>query len=498
MAENNFGEALLSNVREFLDSSPDCVLVCDYQTHQYLYINQTTCTMTGYSRKELLSLEASQLTGQSRRQIRRLHRLAKVSAGAGYVDEPRLMASKEQDRRGWWESHFRYKVVQGRELVLIVSREVTRRVLAEHAAIRAKKIYAALSATNEAIIRSSSPDELFKSVCDAAIASGGMTTAAVLMPRPGSGLLETRAMAGFGREAMVEMVISTAPDCPEGQGLNGRAFRSGKPQVTEDFLKDPRTRHWHDLVRSRTRVKSAAAVPILRAGSAIGTLYLCSRERRAFDEEIIGLLVRMADNLSYALQTFEREEERRQAEERAHYLATHCSLTGLPNRNLLAELLEQTIASVDRTGHKPAIMFIDLDHFKKINDTWGHDIGDRVLEQVASRLRGVLRSHDVLARLGGDEFVVLAQNIERQAHAVRVAEKLLQAAREPLEIGNRSFRVSFSIGISLYPDHGLHQQDLMKAADLAMYVAKENGKNTWSVFGQPAGQSVAAGLAEFR
>lgn len=496
MKDDSFGKDLLWDLGEFLDSSPDCILVCDYHTLQYLYVNQTTCTMSGFSRPELLEMHAFEFTRQPREEIVRIYGRAREAGDRGYTDRPHLMSSKDESRRGWWEPHFRYKVVSGREVVVIVSREVSRRVLAERAAERTKRIYAALSATNEAIIRSTSPDELFQAVCDAAIDSGGMTTAVVLMPKPGSDLLETQAMAGFGRDVMEVTVISTDPERPEGQGLNGTAFRTRQPQVTDDFLEDRRTSHWHGLVRSQTRLKSAASVPILRGSRAIGTLYLCARERRAFDNEIIGLLARMADNLSFALQTFEREEERRQAEERAHYLATHCSLTGLPNRNLLADLLEQAIASVDRTGHKPAIMFIDLDHFKDINDNWGHDVGDRVLELIASRLRQELRDHDVLARLGGDEFVVLVQNIDRRAHAVRVAEKLLATAREPLEVDGQSFRVSFSIGISLYPEHGRDQKGLMKAADLAMYVAKDKGKNTWAVSDHGDPETTSAGVIE--
>jgi diguanylate cyclase (GGDEF)-like protein len=212
-------------------------------------------------------------------------------------------------------------------------------------------------------------------------------------------------------------------------------------------------------------------------------MYLCSRERRAFDEEIIGLLVRLADNIAFALQSFEGEQVRREAEERAHYLATHCSLTGLPNRNLLSDLLEQAIASAGRTGHNPAIMFVDLDNFKQINDNWGHDTGDRVLEQMAGRLRCVLRDHDVLARLGGDEFVVLVQNIDRREHAQRVAEKLLAAAQDPVQVDGQPLVVTLSIGVSLYPYHGLTHRALMKASDLAMYQAKENGRNTWALSG---------------
>jgi len=128
-------------------------------------------------------------------------------------------------------------------------------------------------------------------------------------------------------------------------------------------------------------------------------------------------------------------------------------------------------------------MFVDLDNFKEINDTWGHDMGDRVLERVAMRLQDMLREHDVLARLGGDEFVVLVQDIDRREHAVRVAEKLLEALREPVVVDNLSLTITLSIGISLYPDHGKDHKALMKAADLAMYQAKERGKNTWAISG---------------
>jgi diguanylate cyclase (GGDEF)-like protein/PAS domain S-box-containing protein len=484
MNEDGFGNDLERDFREILDSSPDCILVCDYETHRYLYVNETTCVMTGYSRPELLSMHVSELTLQDREEVSESYEYARQGGKNGYTDEPRLLLSKDRSRRGWWESHFRLKVIDGRDVIFIVSREVTRQILAERAASRATKIYAALSAANEAIIHSSSPEELFQAVCDAAIESGGMTTAAMLMPRPGSDLMELKAMAGKGRNILEADVISTDPQRPEGRGLIGEAFHTGKPCVTDDYLQDTRTTHWHALVRNHTRLKSAASVPIVRNGRSVGTLYLSSRERRAFDEEIVGLLVRMADNLAFALQNFEHEDKRRLAEERAHYLATHCGLTGLPNRNLLTDLLDQAIASVSRTGHKPAIMFIDLDRFKEINDSCGHDIGDAVLQKISVRLQEVLRENDVLARLGGDEFVVLLQNIDCHEHAVRVAEKLLAASGEPMMVEGQSFTVTLSIGISLYPEHGNHQQALMKAADLAMYVAKDKGKNTWALSGE--------------
>lgn len=483
MAGDGFKEGLQINLGTLLNSSPDCILVCDVRTLQYLYVNQTTCDMTGYSADELLTMTAPDLTGQPPEHVRAVYENARQAAERGYTDEPRLLVNKTRSRRGWWQAHFRHRTIEGREVVVIVSREVTRRLLAERAAARTQKIYAALSATNEAIIRLSSREELFQAVCDAAIDSGGLTTAAILMPRPGSDILETKAMAGYGREVLEDTIISIDPDKPEGRGLNGNAFRSRQPCVSNDYFRDRRTGPWHRQMRSRTLLKAVASVPILQGGEAVGTLHLCSREKNAFDEEIVGLLVRMADNIAFALRTIESEEERREAEEKAHYLATHCGLTGLPNRNLLSDLLDQTIASVNRTGHNPALMFVDLDNFKEINDTWGHDMGDRVLERVAMRLQDTLREHDVLARLGGDEFVVLVQDIDRREHAVRVAEKLLDALREPVVVDDLSLTITLSIGISLYPDHGNDQQALMKAADLAMYQAKERGKNTWAISG---------------
>lgn len=492
MAGDHFDQDLQKNLGAFLDSSPDCILVCDTRSLRYLYINQTTCDMSGYSRDDLLSMTAPELTGQAPDAIRETYQRARELGDRGLMDEPRLLVDKSGSRRGWWEAHFRYQEIEGRPVVMIVSREVTRRVLAELAAARTKKIYAALSATNEAIIRLTSKEELFQAVCDAAIDSGGLSSAALLMPRSGSDVMQLMAVAGLGREVLEKIVISIDPEKPEGRGLTGTAFRTGQPAVSNDYFKDRRTSPWQRTMRSSTKLKAVASVPIVQNGKSLGTLHLTSRERNAFDDEIVSLLVRLADNIAFALEAFDREEERRAAEDRAQYLATHCSLTGLPNRTLLTELLERAIASVSRTGHHPALMFVDLDNFKQINDTWGHDTGDRVLKLMADRLRQVLRGHDVLARLGGDEFVVLVQNIGSHERAGRVAEKLLLAAQTPVEVDGLSLEVTLSIGVSLYPHHGRDQRALMKSADLAMYQAKEQGRNTWALAGATAPEGAPA------
>ncbi len=170
------------------------------------------------------------------------------------------------------------------------------------------------------------------------------------------------------------------------------------------------------------------------------------------------------------------------AEERIQYLATHDTLTGLPNRFMFSELLNNAIAASARNGTSFAVLFIDLDRFKYVNDTLGHDNGDRLLREIATRFRQSLRAADVLARLGGDEFVILAQSPSDAAQAARIANKILAAAVRPIVLKGQECRVTASMGIAMYPMNGEDEQALMKNADIAMYYAKEEGKNNFQFY----------------
>jgi diguanylate cyclase (GGDEF)-like protein/PAS domain S-box-containing protein len=171
--------------------------------------------------------------------------------------------------------------------------------------------------------------------------------------------------------------------------------------------------------------------------------------------------------------------ERKKDEERIQFLADHDALTSLPNRVMFSELLNMAIASAQRNNRKFAVLFIDLDHFKVINDTLGHDAGDTLLQEMGTRIRDTVRTSDVVARLGGDEFVVLVQEVGEPAQVETVARKILSALVEPMVIGGQECRVSASLGICMYPADAQTEQSLMKNADTAMYHAKEAGKNTY-------------------
>jgi diguanylate cyclase (GGDEF)-like protein/PAS domain S-box-containing protein len=183
---------------------------------------------------------------------------------------------------------------------------------------------------------------------------------------------------------------------------------------------------------------------------------------------------------------------RKIAEDRVHYLATHDGLTGLPNRAMFGELLSLGVETARRHGTLCAVLFIDLDRFKIINDSLGHEAGDVLLREVASRLRTCVRASDVVARLGGDEFVVLLQDIDNQAEVSAVARSMLSAAMRPVVILGQECRVTASIGICVHPAEGQNDDALLKNADMAMYLAKEEGKNNFQFY-TPALQAGAAG-----
>ncbi len=196
--------------------------------------------------------------------------------------------------------------------------------------------------------------------------------------------------------------------------------------------------------------------------------------------EVLGTTYRAGPRL-LAQCTFRDIRARKEAEARVRYLALHDALTGLPNRTLLMDRLTQSIASARRDGSQIGLLLLDLDHFKHINDSLGHFVGDALLEEVARRLRGVLRESDTPARLGGDEFVVAAR-LEKPGDAEILAQRILEAFRPVAKVGRHDLHIGSSIGIALYPGDGDNPAALLQAADTAMYQAKKKGRGSYRLF----------------
>ncbi len=204
---------------------------------------------------------------------------------------------------------------------------------------------------------------------------------------------------------------------------------------------------------------------------------------RSAHDELEQRVSARTSELSAANQQLQAEVfERLQAEQRIWHVAHHDGLTGLPNRTLLHDRLEQALTQAERQGQRAAVIFLDLDRFKTINDTLGHAIGDELLKHVAARLSAVIRAVDTVSRLGGDEFVVVMTGIAGPHDAAVVAQKIIDSLAPAVQIEGHTLRATPSLGIALFPEDGVQALQLMKNADTAMYHAKARGRNTYEFF----------------
>jgi two-component system cell cycle response regulator len=230
------------------------------------------------------------------------------------------------------------------------------------------------------------------------------------------------------------------------------------------------------------------AVLRLRASAPSATLLVCS----GLDDETLALqlvllgaqdyLLKEACNEQSLLRTLRFARERKRAEERLAQMAFYDPLTGLANRSKFEENAQQALSRARRRNTRLACMFIDLDGFKAINDSLGHEMGDLLLQDVAERMRQVFRDYDTIARLGGDEFAILLTDIDNCGDVSHIAARLCDRLSEPVAVNRHELQVTASVGISVYPDAADSVADLLRCADEAMYDSKRAGKNRYSFF----------------
>ena len=229
-------------------------------------------------------------------------------------------------------------------------------------------------------------------------------------------------------------------------------------------------------------------LPVAIDGETCDLLAFFSRGPNCGDDEALQAMTVVAAQLGHFLQ-------RRHAEENLQYVATHDALTGLPNRREFNNSLGNALVAAEREQHRVAVLYVDLDRFKNINDALGHSAGDEVLRTCARRFREALRDSDLVAQISGDEFSVLLEHCPDPAAATAVARKLLDAAAAPMVVQGQEISVSASVGISLYPEDGLHAEALVKNADIAMFRAKENGRNGYQFYSTNINTHTAERLA---
>jgi len=477
---------------------------------------------------------------------------------------------------------------------------------------RLTKFYKAISEVNQAIVRMDEEASLFPLVCRMAVDFGGMKMAWIGQLNEANEVIEP--VVSYGEaEYLNGLVISSKEDRPEGRGPSAIAFRENRNVVVNDFKLDDISAPW--CARAlHYGWESSGSFPIPRSGKPFAVFTVYHSHAGAFDAEMTGVIDEMSRDISFALDSFDRENERKRAEQELHIAATafdtqegivitdrnnriirvnraftrltgysdteaigqtpamlksgrqdaafyrslwetlirdkywqgeiwnrrkdgeiylewltitavideneevthyvgvfsditrhreadekiyrlafYDPLTLLPNRRLLRDRLQQALGFSARHKSHGAILFIDLDNFKILNDTRGHDVGDLLLVEVAKCLQNCVRSDDTVVRQGGDEFVVLLEDlnedVQQAAAAARdVGEKILAAINQPFVLQGVEYHSSSSIGISLFCGDGVGLDDLLKYADTAMYQAKTSGRNTLRFF-DPAMQT---------
>jgi diguanylate cyclase (GGDEF)-like protein/PAS domain S-box-containing protein len=227
------------------------------------------------------------------------------------------------------------------------------------------------------------------------------------------------------------------------------------------------------------RAYGKAAYPLVdRVGSLREEWDLMRKDGTIFSAEIVTSPIRSVDGTTTGYICIIRDiTERKRAEEELAYMATHDSLTGMPNRTLFSDRLTMGLTQARRSKKNLAVMLLDLDYFKDVNDTLGHSTGDQLLRAVGSRLSRLLRKGDTIARIGGDEFLLLLPELLQIEYATTLAQKILHAFREPFVLNDHQIHITTSIGIAIFPDDGDNADALMKNADIAMYRAKNKGRD---------------------
>jgi diguanylate cyclase (GGDEF)-like protein/PAS domain S-box-containing protein len=572
------------------------------------------CRMLGYERDQVLAMNVADWDWTlSPEELSRLLK-GQIGSGATTTFETRFRTRDGLVRD--IEITNRPVLLDGQWVLHNAARDITERKESDQQIRRLKDIYAALSQTNQCIVRCQSRDELFKTICGIAIRFGHFRMAWIGLIDAARNTVDPIEWAGEGLGYLEGLRISTDPSSPFHGGPVSQAVIRGKFQVINDYVKATEHAAWHERAKI-FGFRSLASFPLHTKGRIIGALNLYSSEVDFFRAELVDLLDEMAFDISHALDRLQTEAERKalefelaklslaveqspvtvimtdlngniqyanpaftiasgyerdevlgrnprflasgetpkaeyedmwnrikggapwrgrfhnrrkdgtlfweeavvapvrdadgtvkkfigikqditkrvEAEENLAFLAHYDPLTGLPNRLLGKDRVERALVAAERNRSRTALMIVDIDHFKRINDSLGHAIGDQFLKAVVERLLVCIRETDTVTRQAGDEFMVVLSSVLDTEAVNRVAAEILEAMLPPFHIAGQALSSSVSIGIAVYPDDGRDFDTLLRRADAAMDAAKDAGRNTYRFFAQRMNANASEYLA---
>jgi len=334
--------------------------------------------------------------------------------------------------------------------------DVTARKEQERRVERLTRIHQVLSGINAAIVRIRDRKALFDEACRIAVEHGGFGIACISKLDPVS--MDVAPIAVGGTVIDFHATKTTArDDTPMGHGVVGRAIRQGAPALCNDMATEPDVGSEQRREALRLGYRSAIALPLFEGGAVTGALTLYAKEADYFTEDEVKLLVELADDVSFALDTISKEEK-------LNYLAYYDPITGAANRNLLNDRLKQAVVQARRYGYPVAVAVINLDHFKLVNDSLGHSVGDELLKNCFSRIRSCVRETDTLARFAGDEFILvmpaqsevlatsrvigrISEAVSTAPAAVETLQRVLECISAPVIVSGRELSVTCSRGV---------------------------------------------------
>jgi diguanylate cyclase (GGDEF)-like protein/PAS domain S-box-containing protein len=461
------------------DSSTDAIYVKDAEG-RYLLFNQAAGRFVGHPPAEVLGQddrtlfpadEALQVMASDRR-LMQGGVVATIEETVSTVQGPRTFLATKGP---FYDSEGRLAGLFG------ISHDITDRKNAEDVERRLNRALRLLSSCNMALVRADSEDDLLDRVCRLIVDKGGYRMAWV-----GYALDDAaqtiRPVCQRGFEAgYLERARITWAEGPNGNGPAGLAIRTGRTQVNQDATTNPAMAPWRqDAIRMG--FLSSIALPLRDGTRAFGLLSLHADRPNAFFPDEIALLEELAGDLAFDIATLRARQDKAAAEERLAFLNAHDPLTGLPKRVLAEDRLELAIAMAHEGRGKAALMYIDIDHFKTVNESLGHHGADAVLCQVAQRLTATLSETQTASRHGGDEFLVVIPDAANVDAIAAQAAAVLEALSRPFEASSGPLTLSASIGVALYPEDGTDFETLLRNADRAMYDAKDRGRNAVSFF----------------
>ncbi len=472
MGDSPAGMAELQRFRAAMEGSADAIFVIDTATAALVDVNHAACRMWGRSRDVLLAMRPEVLASTSRQ--------AMLAAWQALIDGD-LRAATVEARYGGADSEgsaadggmpveIRRRAVQvaGRWLIVEVARDISARLEVERAMRRQAAQHRMLARFGQLALESPPLDDLMAQAM--AIVRRGLRAefCRLLMTAPDDFTLLPIAGDGWDADWLRGRSFDVVAETQDRFILGAR-----ESVVVDDF--EAESRFHRSPILLAHRVRSAVEVLICGSGGAYGVIGAYSREPADFNAESANFIQSVSNTLAAAI-------ERQHAEDRLAHLAQYDVLTDLPNRSLYLDRLGHTLADAGRDKLPVGVLFVDIDRFKNVNDTLGHAVGDRLLVEIANRLRSTLRAGDTVARLGGDEFAVVLAHLTRAEDAGQVAQKIIQSLARPFRIDVHEVYVSASIGIGLYPIDGADADSLLKCADTAMYRAKESGRNAYQFY----------------